>query len=124
MFIHLGAVGFGVCNRSLGVLYYGLGVHSIGVGLVAVGVNILLHRQSVACSQGQGAARFGSSGSGCAYGVAAGSDVEAAVVDDVGNITGSNQFVGISGNRSNHFAGRVAAGAITYSQRSSGYSSF
>ena len=56
VFVHLGAVGFGVCNRGLGTLYHGLGVYSIGVGLVAVAVNILLHRQSVACSQGQGAA--------------------------------------------------------------------
>ena len=114
VFVHLRTVGFGVHHRGLGILHYGLGIQSVGVALVTLAVQILFHSQSVTGFQRQGAARFGNSGSRSTYYVAAGINVEAAVVDGVGNVAGSGQFTCISSSRRSHFA-------VGYRQRSGGY---
>ena len=113
-FVYFCAIGFGVHHRSLGVLHYGLGIQSVGVALVTIAVQLLFHGQTVTGFQCQGAAGFGSSGSRSTYYVAAGIDIEAAVVDSIGNVTRCGQFALVSCSWWSHFA-------IGYSQRSSGY---
>ena len=108
----------------MGILHHGLSVQSVGVALVAITVQLLFYGQTIACLQGQGAAGFGSSSSMTTYYITAGINIEAAVVDGIGNVAGSGQFVGICRNRGNYFAGRVAVVTIAYFQRSSGYGSF
>ena len=95
-FVHLRTVSFGVYHRGLGILYHSLGVDGVGVALVAIAVQLLFHGQTVTGFQCQGAARFGSSGSRSTYYVAASVDIETAVVDGIGNIARSGQFVGIN----------------------------
>ena len=74
--------------------------------------------QSIARFQAQGAARFGGGGNWrITYGVAASSDVKAAVVDGVGNVTSRGQFVLISSSRRGYFA-------VSHCQRCGGYSCF
>ena len=117
VFVHLRTVGFGVHHRSLGILHYGLGIQSIGVSLVAAGtIHILFHSQTVTGSESNFLAGFNGSGSGrsTASQSAAGSGLEAAVVDGVGNVAGSGQFTCISSSRRSHFA-------VGYRQRSGGY---
>ena len=121
-FVHLRTVSFGVYHRGLGILHHSLGIQSVGVALVAITVQLLFYGQTITCLQGQGAARFGGGGNWrITYGVAASSDVKAAVVDGIGNVAGSGQFIGICTSRSNHLTGRVAVVTITYFQRCSGY---
>ena len=103
-FVHLRAVGFGVYHRGLGILHHGLGIQGVGIALVTIGIQLLFYAQSVACLEGQGAAGFGNSGSRSTYYVAAGVNVEAAVVDGVGNVAGRRQFVGITSRRGIDFA--------------------
>ena len=120
VFVHLRTVGFGVHHRSLGILHYGLGIQSIGVSLVAAGtIHILFHSQTVTGSESNFLAGFNGSGSGrsTASQSAAGSGLEAAVVDGVGNVAGSSQFTCVSSSRRSHFA-------VGYRQRSGGYGSF
>ena len=120
VFVDLAAISFGVYHRGLRVLHHRLGVQGVGVALVTVGVQVLFYGQSVACFEGQCAARFGGGGNRrITYGVAASGDVEAAVVDGVGNVAGSGQFIGICTSRSNHLTGRVTIITVTYIQCSS-----
>ena len=53
------------------------------------------------------------------YYITAGINVEAAVVDGIGDVAGSGQFIGICTSRSNHLTGRVTIVTITYIQCSS-----
>ena len=106
----------------MGVLHYGLGIQCVGVALVALAVQLLFHGQTVTGFQCQGAARFGSSSSMTTYYIiTAGINIEAAVVDGIGNIAGSSQFIGICTGRSNHFASGITVGTIAYFQRSGRY---
>ena len=57
-------------------------------------------------------------GSSTAGQSAAGSGLEAAVVDSIGNVTRCGQFVGISTGWRNHLASGIAVCAVTYVQRS------
>ena len=104
VFVYLRAIGFGVYHRGLGILHHGLGIQSVGVALVTITIQILFHGQPITGFQCQGATGFGSSGSRSTYYVAAGVDIEAAVVDGVGNVAGRRQFVGITSRRGIDFA--------------------
>ena len=84
--------------------------------MVTIAIQLLFHSQTVTGFQRQGAAGFGSSGSRSTYYVTAGIDIEATVVDSIGNITCSSQFIGISTGRSNHLASGIAASTIAYIQ--------
>ena len=119
-FVHLRAVCFGIYNRKLGILHHGLGVDGVGVALVAVGVHILFYSQSVTGCKGYFLTRFNSSrcSVGAASQITARCGLEAAFVDGIGNVAGSGQFIDICTSRSNYFASGIAAGTITYVQRS------
>ena len=86
--------------------------------MVTLAIQLLFHGQTVTGFQGQGAAGFGSSSGRSTYYVATGVDIEAAVVDGIGNVAGSGQFIGICTGRSNHLASRIPIGTIAYVQRS------
>ena len=103
-FVHLRAVGFGVYHRGLGILHHGLGIHGVGIALVTIGIQLLFYAQSVACLEGQGAAGFGKCSSMTTGYIAASINVEAAVVDGIGNVAGRRQFVGITSRRGIDFA--------------------
>ena len=118
VFIHFAPISLGVYHRGLGVLHHGLSVQSVGVGLITIGsIHILFHSQTVTCGEGNFLAGFngGSSGRSTASQSAAGSGLEAAVVDGVGNVAGSGQFTCVGCGRRSHFA------VVGYGQRSSGY---
>ena len=102
----------------MGILHDGLGIQCVGVALVTLAIQLLFHGQTVTGFQGQGAAGFGSSSGRSTYYVATGVDIEAAVVDGIGNVAGSGQFIGICTGRSNHLASRIPIGTIAYVQRS------
>ena len=105
----------------MGVLYYSLSIQCVSVGLVTVGsIHFLFHSQTVTGSKGYFLAGFNGSGSGrsTASQSAAGSGLEAAVVDGVGNVTRCGQFACVGCGRRSHFA------VIGYGQRSSRYSCF
>ena len=117
MFVHFVAVGIGVYHWSLGILHYGLGIQGVGVGLVTAGaVHILFHGQTVTGSKGNFLAGFNGSGGGrsTASQSAAGSGLETAIVDSVGNIARCGQFSLVSCSWRSYFA-------IGHSQRSGGY---
>ena len=86
--------------------------------MVTLTIQLLFHGQTVTGFQCQGAAGFGSSGSRSTYYVTTGIDVEAAVVDGIGNVAGSGQFVGICTGWRNYLASGIAASTIAYVQRS------
>ena len=88
--------------------------------MVTIAVQFLFHSQTITRFQCQGTAGFGSSGSRRTYYIATSVDVKAAVVDGIGNVACGGQFIGIRTSWSNHFAGRVAACAVTHVQCSSG----
>ena len=121
VFVHFVAVGIGVYHWGLGVLHDSLGIQCVGVGLVTVGsVHFLFHSQTVTCSKGYFLAWFNGSGSGSSTAgqSTTGSSLEAAVVDGIGNVTCSGQFISISASRSNHLASGIAASTIAHVQRS------
>ena len=106
-FVYFRAVGFSVYHWGLGVLYDGLSIQCVGIGLVAVvSVHFLFHSQTVTCSKGYFLARFNGSGSGSSTTgqSTAGSGLEAAVVDGIGNIACSNQFTCVGCSRRSYFA--------------------
>ena len=118
VFVHFVAVGIGVYHWSLGILHYGLGIQGVGVGLVTAGaVHILFHGQTVTGSKGNFLAGFNGSGGGrsTASQSAAGSGLETAIVDGVGNITRCGQFACVSCGRWSNFA------VVGYGQRSGRY---
>ena len=111
----------------MGILYYSLSIQSVGVGLITIGaIHFLFHSQTITCGKGYLLAGFngGSGSSSTASQVTASCGLEAAVVDGIGNVAGSGQFVSICRNRGNYFASWVAVVTITYFQRCSGYGSF
>ena len=114
VFVYFCAIGFGVHHRGLGVLYHRLRIQCVGVALVTIAVQLLFHGQTITGFQCQGAAGFGSSGSRSTYYVAASVDIEAAVVDGIGNVARCGQFTLISCGWRSYFA-------IGYSQWSSSY---
>ena len=118
MFVHFVAVGIGVHHRGLGILHDGLGIQCVGVALVTLTIQLLFHGQTVTGFQCQGAAGFGSSSGRSTYYVTTGVDVEAAVVDGIGNVTRCGQFVGISTSRRNYLTSWIATSTIAYVQRS------
>ena len=113
-FVHLRAVGFGVYNRKLGILYHRLGIQCIGVRLVTVVfVYLLFYSQSVTGFKGYFLTRL--NGGRCSVATAgqitARCSLETAVVDCFGNIARCNQFACIILCRRSHFS-------VGYSQRS------
>ena len=86
--------------------------------MVTIAVQLLFHGQTITGFQCQGAAGFGSSGSRSTYYVAASVDIEAAVVDGIGNVARCSQFVSISTGWRNYLASGIAASTIAYVQRS------
>ena len=86
--------------------------------MVAIAVQLLFYGQTITGFQRQGAAGFGSSSGRSTYYVTTGVDIEAAVVDGIGNVAGSGQFVGISTGWRNYLASGITASTIAYVQRS------
>ena len=86
--------------------------------MVTLTIQFLFHGQTVTSFQGQGAAGFGSSSGRSTYYVATGVDIEAAVVDGIGNVTRCGQFIGISTGWRNYLASGIATSTIAYVQRS------
>ena len=124
VFVHFVTISVGIYHRGLGVLYYSLSIQSVGVGLITIGaIHFLFHSQTVTCGKGYLLAGFNGGGgsSSTASQVTASCGLEAAVVDGIGNVAGSGQFVSICRNRGNYFACRVAVITIAYIQRCSGY---
>ncbi|HFC8537134.1 TPA: hypothetical protein ACFP4Y_001500 [Neisseria bacilliformis] len=98
-----------------------MSIQCVSVGLVTVGsVHILFHGQTVTGSKGNFLAGFNGSGSGCSTAgqSAAGSGLEAAVVDGIGNVASSGQFACVGCGRRSNFA------VVGYGQWSGRYGCF